>query len=456
MGKKSNIDFITNGKITDVIFKLSIPLMISNLIKTLYGITDGIYVAQISSVDYAATSFTWPVLYLFIAVGLGVSVAATALMSQRLGARKLDDCSIYAGHTLVLTSFLGVIFSILGVITAPFIVRWMGATGSFEYKSYIFLAINSLGLLFDMIFFGYQAILNSQGRTKSMTIISTISSVANVILDPFFIFDSVLGIPGLNMGLAGAAWATVLSKVLLVVFAVRTVKKESEIEVSFKNFNFDMGIIKHIFSIAIPASLGSSGEAIGFTILNGFIQSYGTTTLAAFSMGNRLSDIFNQGSIGIGMALTSITGQNIGAGKKERSKQIFKRANIIITFFSLISAMIILVFKDQLLSIFIKDKSDIELWAQASEYMYYSAVITFFMGYFSAINGFFQGIGKTKLTMFLSLARLWALRLPLIVILKHLTNLESTGIWISMLVSNGLTVLIGFIIYSRGKWDRLD
>ena len=452
--KKSNIEFITNGNITDVIFKLSIPLMISNLIKTLYGITDGIYVARISSEDYAATSFTWPVLYLFIAVGLGVSVAATSLMSQRLGARKLKDCSIYAVHTLILTTVLGVIFSILGIITAPFIVRWMGATGSFEYKSYIFLAINSVGLLFDMIFFGYQSILNSQGRTKSMTIISTISSVTNVVIDPFFIFDNVLGIPGLNMGLAGAAWATVLSKVLLVVFAIIVVKKESEIEVSFKNFKLDMGIIKHIFSIAIPASLGSSGEAIGFTVLNGFIQSYGTTTLAAFSMGNRLSDIFNQGAIGIGMALTSITGQNIGAGKKERSKDIFKRANIIITFFSLASAIIILLFKDQLLSIFIKDRSDIELWRQASEYMYFSAIITFFMGYFSAINGFFQGVGKTKLTMYLSLARLWVLRLPLIMILKSLTNLGSTGIWISMLVSNALTVIVGFIIYKRGRWER--
>ena len=452
--KKSNIEFITNGNITDVIFKLSIPLMISNLIKTLYGITDGIYVARISSEDYAATSFTWPVLYLFIAVGLGVSVAATSLMSQRLGARKLKDCSVYAVHTLILTTVLGVIFSILGVITAPFIVRWMGATGSFEYKSYIFLAINSVGLLFDMIFFGYQSILNSQGRTKSMTIISTISSITNVVIDPFFIFDNVLGIPGLNMGLAGAAWATVLSKVLLVVFAIRVVKKESEIEVNFKNFKLDMGIIKHIFSIAIPASLGSSGEAIGFTVLNGFIQSYGTTTLAAFSMGNRLSDIFNQGAIGIGMALTSITGQNIGAGKKERSKDIFKRANIIITFFSLASAIIILLFKDQLLSIFIKDRSDLELWRQASEYMYFSAIITFFMGYFSAINGFFQGVGKTKLTMYLSLARLWVLRLPLIMILKSLTNLGSTGIWISMLVSNALTVIVGFIIYKRGRWER--
>lgn len=450
--RKSNIDFITSGNINEVIFKLSIPLMISNLIKTLYTITDGIYVAQISSEDYAATSFTWPVLFLFIAVGLGVNVAATSLMSQKLGAKKLDDCKNYASHTLLITTILGLVFSVLGYFIAPYIVRWMGASGSFAEKSEIFLAINSIGLLFDTIFFGYQAILNSQGRTKSMTVISTISSITNVILDPFFIFDSVLGLPGLGMGIKGAAIATVLSKILLVIISIRVVKKESEIEVSFRDFKLDMSIVKNIFSMAIPASLGTSGEAIGFTILNGFIQSYGTTTLAAFSMGNRLADLFNQGSMGVGMALTSIIGQNYGAGKKERVKDIFKRANIIITFFSIFTAICLIVFKDPLLSIFIKDKSDIELWSQASEYMYYTSVITFFMGYFSAINGFFQGIGKTKFTMLLSLARLWALRLPLIMILKYTTDLGSTGIWISMLVSNALTVAYGFYMYFKKNY----
>lgn len=449
--KKSNVNFITTGNITKVIFTLSVPLMISNLIKTLYGITDGIYVAQLSSEDYAATSFTWPVLYLFIAIGLGVNVAATSLMSQRLGANRIKDCAIYARHTVILTTILGIVFSIIGYFIAPFVVRWMGATGSFAEKSTIFLAVNSIGLVFDMMFFGYQAILNSQGRTKSTTIISTISSIINVVIDPFFIFDSVLGLPGLNLGLKGAAVATVISKVFLVILAIRVVNKESEIEVDLRDFKLNMRVMRNIFSIAIPASLGSSGEAIGFTILNGFIQSYGTTTLAAFSMGNRLSDIFNQASMGIGMALTSIVGQNIGAGKKERSNQIFKRANIIITFFSIITAVIILTFKDQLLSIFITDRSEVDLWSQASEYMYFSAIITFFMGYFSAINGYFQGKGQTKFTMVLSLARLWGIRLPLIMILKSFTNLGSTGIWISMLVSNALTVIIGFIMYLKQK-----
>ncbi|MFR1324532.1 MAG: MATE family efflux transporter, partial [Ezakiella massiliensis] len=113
-------------------------------------------------------------------------------------------------------------------------------------------------------------------------------------------------------------------------------------------------------------------------------------------------------------------------------------------------------FKDPLLSIFIKDRADIELWRQASEYIYYAAAITFFMGYFSAINGFFQGLGQTKLTMFLSLARLWLLRLPIIMVLKTYTNLGSTGIWIAMLLSNALTVVYGFIMYFKRRQSMLS
>lgn len=445
--KQSKVNFITNGDITRVIMKLSVPLIISNLIKTLYGITDGIYVAQLSSEDYAATAFIRPLQYLFIAFGMGINVAGTSLMSQRLGAGKNDQAKIYASHTLILSTIMGILFTIACYLIAPYALYWMGARGTFLEKSQLFLQINAIGLIFDLIFFGYQAVLNAQGMTKSITIISGISSMVNVILDPFFIFDKVLGLPGLGMGLRGAAYATVLSKVLLVVLSLDLIKKDSEIEVDFKGFKFNQSVINEIFSIAVPASLGSSGEAIGFTILNGFIQSYGTTTLAAFSMGNRISDIFNQASMGIGMALTSIIGQNYGAGKKKRTKDIFKRAIVLISYFSIFAAVSLIVFKNPMLSIFIKDKTDIELWRQASEYMYYTAAITFFMGYFAAINGFFQGLGKTKFTMFLSLSRLWLLRLPIIMILKSFTNLGSTGIWIAMLLSNGLTVAFGFIMY---------
>ncbi|MCI5839758.1 MAG: MATE family efflux transporter [Peptoniphilaceae bacterium] len=448
---KNSTEFITKGNINKVIFTLSIPLMFNSLIRTLYSLTDGIYVSRISSEDFAATSFSRPVIFLFISVGLGVGVASTALMAQSLGAKKDEKAKVYATYSVLISFVLGVIFSILGIIVTPFIIRWMGAKGSFFDKTYIYLVTSFSGIIFDMTYFGFQSILNSQGNTKAITIISAISSITNVILDPFFIFDKVLIFKGLNLGLMGAALATNVAKAFLVVMAIFVVKKESKIKLDFKNFKYDFKIVKQIFNLAVPISFGNSGEALGFTILNSFIQSYGTVTIAAFAIGNRLSDLVNQAAMGIGMSLTGITGQNIGAGNIKRTKAIFKRANFWITIFSMISALIILVFNNQLLSIFIKDNQETQLIKQASEYLAYTAGIIFFMGYFSSITGFFQGVGDTKITMIMSIARLWVLRLPLVRAFGKFSSLGSTGIWISMFISNFLIVLWGFIKYKQGK-----
>ena len=142
--------------------------------------------------------------------------------------------------------------------------------------------------------------------------------------------------------------------------------------------------------------MGYGGSALGFTVLNGLIASYGTNTLAAYSMVNRITDLLNQPQLGIGAALPSIIGQNIGSGNYARAKAIFKRAVHLILGLSFISSLTVMIGRYQILSIFIKDGADLELWSQAIEYLYFSAFIIFFMGLFSALNGFFQGTGQTK------------------------------------------------------------
>ena len=117
--KENKTDFITHGDISKVIMKLSIPLMISNLIKTFYGIVDGVYVAQLSAEDYAATAFIWPLQYLFIAFGLGISIAATSMMSQKLGAGKRNEAKVYANHAMVISILMGLVFSFLLYAIAP-------------------------------------------------------------------------------------------------------------------------------------------------------------------------------------------------------------------------------------------------------------------------------------------------------------------------------------------------
>ena len=450
-------NFITTGHINRVILTIATPLMINNLIRTLYNLTDGLYVAQLSAEDFAATAFIWPLNFLFISLGMGISVGATALVAQYFGAGKYRDAKRYAGNAMVLTYFFGFVLSVLGYFLAPLFVKWMGAEGTFLAKSVAYLKINFIGLFFDFCYFGYQSLLNAQGRTRTITMISAASSIANVILDPIFIFATIpfVGLTGLNWGIEGAGWATVIAKVLLLVLAIRAVRKESDIQIYLRHVKIDKEVMKEILKVAWPSAFGYGGAALGFTVLNGLIQSYGTSVLAAYSMVNRISDLLTQPQMGIGAALTAIIGQNMGAGLYDRAHAIFRRALLWVLMISTVGCIIVFFFQSPILGVFIKDRSDAVLWANAVEYLNYTAFIIFFMGMFSAYNGFFQGCGVTKYSMHMSVGRLWVLRLPIIWVLGAFTALGATGVWIAMLLSNALTVLYGHIVYKTKDWSAL-
>ncbi len=449
--KKVDKSFITSGNINSVIFTIAIPLMLNNIVRTLYNLTDGLFVAQLSAEDFAATAFVWPLNSFFISIGIGIGIGATALISQNLGANRIKKASNYASNAILMIFSIGFFASVLGYLLAPILVRLMGAEGIFLDKSITYLKINFVGLIFDFGFFGYQAILNAQGSTRSITMMSIISSLVNVILDPIFIFHRIpfINLPGLDLGIAGAAWATVISKIVLLMLAFVEINRNSDVRVNYSLSIFEFDAVKNILKIGMPSALGVGGSSLGFSVMNSFIQSYGTNTLAAFSIGNRITDLVMQPQMGIGTGLTSIIGQNVGAQNFKRIRDIFNRTILIILGFSTISSVLIILFDNSLLNLFIKEGSDPVLWDLASEYLVYSAFIIFFMGLFSALNGFFQGVGKTKYSMYMSIGRLWLLRIPMIWAFSTFSGIGPSGIWISMLLSNMFTVLWGLFVYKK-------
>lgn len=453
--KKKKSEQILHGPILPMIFSVSFPLMINNLIHTVYSLADGLWVAQLSTKHFSATSFTWPVNYLFLAIGMGVSVAGTSLISQFIGARRKKEAEDYARHLIWFGIVAGLLLSAFGFWITPFVVRWMGAEGDFFNYSTEYLRINLAFFFVDMIYFCYQAILNAQGDTKSTTLISALSAVVNIVLDPFLIFTTIplIGLPGLGWGLSGAAYATIISKVVSVLLGSYIVKKRSrEIEVSYAFGNFNPHILRHILNVGFPTAVGQSGAAFGFTILNSYINSYGTITLSAFSMVNRITDLIMMPMSGIGNALTSMIGQNMGAGQFDRAKEIFKQAMTIVLIGASVGAVLIKVFEIPILSLFIEGGNIQELYEQATEYMTYAVFTVPLMGIFNIYTGLFNGAGYTKYTMYMSLSRLWLIRIPLILFFKSMTDLGSKGVWISMVVSNAAIGLMGMYLRRKGKW----
>lgn len=448
MKRRNKKDMILNGNMYSTLILLSIPIMINNLIQTLYNLADGIWVSKLGSVQFAATSFVWPVNFLFISIGFGLSIAGTSILSQLLGGDKYKEANEYAEQIIVISMITSIVFAIVGYIVSPFVIKLMGATGDLAKYSNIYLRITFLDMPFMFLFFNFNSIMTAQGNTLTPTILSGISAVLNVVLDPIFIFT-------LDMGIAGAAVATLLSRIVLAVAGILVLfRSETLIRPNFKSFKFNKDRISKIINVALPSSVGQSGSALGFMVLNGFIASYGTSTMAAYGMVNRITSLVMQPASGIGAALTSIVGQNIGANQMDRVKEAFRKALIFTVTLGTIGCMLML-WKDKgIINFFMRSKDDMEVINQGIEYLRYSALFTPLMGIFSVLQGLFQGSGHTKYSMSMEIGRLWFVRLPMILIFKHFTNIGPTGIWISMSISNLIVCIYGYLIYRRDTWQQ--
>lgn len=445
MDAKQRKELILKGNMYKVIITLAIPIMINSVIQTLYNLINGIWVSKLGKVQFAATSFVWPVNFLFISLGMGLSIAGTAILSQLIGASRNKEANKYASQLIAISFVSSIVFVIIGMIISPTIVKLMGASGDLYEYSVIFLRLTFLEIPFIFAFFNFNSIMNAQGNTKTPTILSAISVILNALLDPLFIFT-------FDLGVAGAAIATIICKMLLVLSIMYFSKKPSNIiRPTFKNFKFDKAIINQILKVAIPSALGASGSALGFIVLNGFIESYGIDTMAAFANVNRITGLIMQPAMGVGAALTTIIGQNLGADNINRAEDAFVKSMKFTIGFSIVGCVLMLIWDKQIISFFMQS-GDEGVIKESLVYLKYISLSMPLMGIFSVLQGVFQGSGHTKYSMNMEIGRLWFVRLPMILLFKHLTSIGSTGIWFSMSSSNLIICLYGYYIYRKGYW----
>ena len=163
MNERKNL--ILQGSMYKVIITLAAPIMLSNLIQTLYSLIDGIWVSKLGSIQFAAISFVWPVMFLFISIGIGLFIAGTSILSQFIGASKYNKASQYASQLIAIAVVCAICFSFVGYLTSPIIINLMGAKGDLAHYSEIFLRITFLDMPFTFLFFCFNAIMSSQGNT---------------------------------------------------------------------------------------------------------------------------------------------------------------------------------------------------------------------------------------------------------------------------------------------------
>jgi len=296
------------------------------------------------------------------------------------------------------------------------------------------------------LFFSFTTIKQGQGDTLTPMKYGAASLLLNIILDPIFIFT-------FGLGIKGAAMATVFSRGVFAIYAMYKLFEniDGSIRMNKKLLKPNINDSKKLLLVAIPSSVGQATEAFGFTILTMFVLSFGESTVAAFGITNRINSLILMPAMGIGTALATIVGQNIGADNIDRAKQAVKTSALLSTTFLVAGGTIILLSADTLIGLFTKN-SDV-----LSQGTYFLKLITLglpLMGFYQIFIGTFQGSGHTVISMILMASRLWIFRIPLVIILKNITDLGEKSIWFAMISSNVLICLIAFILYLSGRWQK--
>lgn len=440
-------DMILNGSMRRVLIKLAIPIMLSNLIQTVYNITDTYFVSGLGDTEVAATGFVWNLVFLVISLGLGFSVAGRSMISQYVGAEDEEKARQTEGQLFSFMSVAGLVLSILFYIAAPGILKLMGADGDLYKFSLVYMRIIMLGMPFSYLYFAFNSIKNARGDMVTPMVISAISVALNIILDPIFIFDW-----GLGLGVAGAAIATTISRSMTAVAVILlTSSGKLGIKIRWKDLIFHKETIKKIIGIGFPASLGQASSAIGFTIMTAMVKSFGELTLTAFVIGSRINGLVLMPLLGIGWSLTTVAGQNLGADKLDRVKSGFKTSIAYSILFSLIGGIIMALLAPNIVGVFTDNPLVIE---QGTAFIYIITLSLPLMGIFQTLIGLYQGTGHTKFSSLMMIGRLWVLRIPMIIVLKSFTNLEEQSIWYAIFLSNAVICIFGFIGYLQGFWKK--
>lgn len=436
---------ILSQSLWKAVFTLAVPVMATNLIQTIYNLVDTFFVGKLGTSQVAAVQLSWPVNFLLLSLGAGLSIATTSMIAQHMGAGHPDKAKKVAGQVLLVNTLLSVGLAIVAIPFLHQIISLLQVSGDLYKYTYDYLIVNFIGLPTMFLMFAYNGIKTGSGDTVSPMYLNTAGVILTIILDPIFIFS-------MNMGVAGGAWAMVVSRGLFAGYAIyRMFMKPSEIQLKFSDLKPDFSLIKHIFKIAVPSSIGQSMEALGFLVMNIFIVELGEATLTAFSIGNRVNGLILMPALGIGSALATIVGQNLGANQMGRAKEAVKVSAIISTALLTLGGIPMIIWATPVIRAF---SSDPVVVSQGAHYLILITLSIPLMGFFNIFVGTFQGAGHTMMVMFMQLGRLWGMRIPLIILLMKLLPGDPGAIWYSMILSNFLTCVFGLALYKSGRWEK--
>lgn len=425
---------------------LALPVMLANVLKSLHDLVDTYFIGQMeNSVSaQAGISISWPLLNIFMALSIGLAVAGVAVISQYLGAKEEEEAKEYIALLLILSIGIGVLFNGILYVIAPSVLDFMGAEGAVYEQALIYMRTRSFEMPFLFIFTAFQATRQARGDTTTPVILSVVAVLINIILTALFIRVY-------NMGILGAGLSTVIGQIAIIPVALYLMfSKRQRLHLSMKDLHIKPKNLSKLVGIALPSAGSQAFSSLGFLILQAIILAYGERVAAAFSIGNKISNLLLIPVSALGSVLAAFVGQNIGARNKERAKKAYRVSRNVAVVISCIGALIIYPCREVLLGLLTNDGETVQI---AMEYMFWVILTQPLMSLFQNYMGVFNGSGNTKYSFYIATARLWVIRLPLIMFMKNVTDLGRSGIWYAMVISNFVIILYAMFLFRKVDFE---
>lgn len=401
---------MTQSPIPKLVSTLALPTIASQMVTAMYNMADTYFVSQIGQSASAAIGVVFSLMSLIQAVGVGVGAGVGGIAALCLGAKKEDDANLYASSGAVLALALGLLLTISGLLLLDSLVIVLGSTETMIPYSRAYAGYVLLGAPAICVSFVFNNALRYQGKAYLAMIGLCVGAILNVVLDPILIYTA-------NMGIAGAAIATVVSQVISALILICAVSSQhSIIRVSPKLISKKPADYLLIVKTGLPASCRQGLACIGSALLNYNTKIYGDAALAAITIANKLYLFVRSFILGIGQGMQPVASYNYGAGNIKRTREAFSFACKLGTGICLIMTAVFALNAPEIMDIFRKgDAEVIELGVTA---LHFVCAAMPFLAYSTYIGLFLQCLGFSAPAILLSCFRQGIVFIPMLFILK--------------------------------------
>lgn len=444
--KQSTLELGTKP-VGKLLMQYALPAIIAMTAASLYNMVDSIFIGQgVGALAISGLAITFPFMNLSAAFGAAVGVGASTYLSVKLGQKDYKTAETILGNSVTLNIIIGVAFSVVCLLFLDPILRFFGASDQTITYARDYMVIILVGNVFSHMYFGMNAVLRAAGKPRHAMFATIFTVVLNTVLDPIFIWP-------LNLGIQGAAYATILAQMIALVWQFRIFCDSREL-LHLKRGIYQLRgyIVKNIIAIGIsPFSMNVCACLVVIFINNQLVYYGGDMEVGAYGIANRIAFIFVMFVMGVNQGMQPIAGYNYGAQQIDRLMSVLRYAIVVATLIMLSGWIVAEFLPYYSVRLFTKDATLIGLSASGLRILMAAMP---FVGSQMVITNFFQSIGKVKISIFLSLSRQLLYLLPLLYVFPLFLGLN--GVWYAMPVSDMLSFVVTvwiLVVYIR-KFKR--